>query len=180
MLIRETTDADINDILMIERLAFKRDVEVNFTRDLLVDPSAKPLLSLLAFVEGKPVGHILFSKAHVENTPHLKASFLAPLAVIPEFQKRGIGGNLIKEGLQLQTQSGIDLVFLLGHPTYYPKFGFISAAKAGFETTYPIPPEHFEAWMVKVLRPNIIGTISGRVLGCDVMNRPQNWRVNPP
>lgn len=180
MMIRETTDTDLNDILSVERAAFKRDAEVNLTRDLLNDPTAQPLLSLLAYVEAKPAGHILFTKATIEGVSHIKASFLAPLAVVPEFQKQGIGGSLIKKGLQLQTQSGTDLVFLLGHPTYYPKFGFTPAAKLGFETTYPIPQEFADAWMVAALRPNIIGTVSGRVLGCDVMNRPANWREKPP
>ncbi|MCL5876867.1 MAG: GNAT family N-acetyltransferase [Candidatus Bathyarchaeota archaeon] len=74
------------------------------TRDLLVDPSAKPLLSLLAFIDGQPVGHILFSKATIVGAPNIKASFLAPLAVIPKFQKQEVGGSLIKKGLELQTQ----------------------------------------------------------------------------
>ncbi|MCW3983439.1 MAG: N-acetyltransferase [Candidatus Bathyarchaeota archaeon] len=170
MLIRETSDADLNDILLVERAAFNRDAEVNLTRDLLVDPSAKPLLSLLAYVDGQPVGHILFSKATVVGAPNIKASFLAPLAVIPEFQKQGIGGTLINKGLELQNQTGTDLVFVLGHIAYYPKFGFTPASKLGFEPTYPLPAEVADAWMVQALRPGVIGKVSGRVLGSDTMN----------
>ncbi len=176
MMIRETTDADLNDILLVERAAFKRDGEANLTRDLLADSTAKPVLSLLAYIKGQPVGHILFTKAQITNAPNIKASFLAPLAVIPEFQKQGIGGTLIKKGLQLQTQSGIELVFVLGHPTYYPKYGFTPATKYGFEPTYPIPVEVADAWMVQALRSGIIGTIEGKIMGCDSMNRPENWR----
>ena len=176
MIIRETTDADLDDILLVERAAFNRDAEVVFTRDLLVDPSAKPLLSLLAYVERQPVGHILFSKATIVGATNIKASFLAPLAVIPKFQKQGVGGSLIKKGLELQTQTGTDIVFVLGHIAYYPKFGFTPASKLGFEPTYPIPAEVVDAWMVQALRPGIIGAVSGRVLCCDTMNRQEAWR----
>ncbi len=176
MIIRKTTNADLNDILTVERAAFKRDIEANLTRDLLVDPSAKPRLSLIAIVDNQPAGHILYTKAHIVNAPNIAVSFLAPLAVVPKYQRQGIGGSLIKQGLELQAKSGIDLVFVLGHPTYYPKYGFTPAAKYGFESTYPIPPEVADAWMVKALRPNIIGTVSGKVMGCDAMNRPENWR----
>ncbi len=176
MIIRETTEADLNDILLVERAAFNRDAEVVFTRDLLVDPSARPLLSLLASVEGQPVGHILFSKATIVGAPNIKASFLAPLAVIPKFQKQGVGGSLIKKGLELQTQTGTDIVFVLGHITYYPKFGFTPASKVGFDPTYPIPAEVADAWMVQALRPGIIGAVSGKVLGSDTMNRQEAWR----
>jgi putative acetyltransferase len=67
---------------------------------MLADPSAKPLLSLLAFVENHPVGHILFTKAQLANDKdNVSVSFLAPLAVLPRFQKQGISGNLIKKKL---------------------------------------------------------------------------------
>ncbi len=176
MIIHEITDVDLNDILRVEQAAFKRDSEANLTRNLLADPTAKPLLSLLAYIKGQPVGHILFTKATIVNALNIKASILAPLAVIPKFQKQGIGGNLIKAGLALQAQSGIEIVFVLGHPAYYPKFGFTPALKKGFEPTYPIPAKDENAWMVQELRPNIVGTVSGKVLGCDAMNRPENWR----
>jgi putative acetyltransferase len=176
MIIRETTDADLNDILTIERAAFQRDSEVNLTQDLLSDLSAKPLLSLIATVEDQPVGHILFTRAYIINAPQIAVSFLAPLAVVPKFQRQGIGGALIKQGLALQTKSGIDLVFVIGHPTYYPKYGFMPASQLGFEATYPIPSEVADAWMVQALRPNIIGNARGKMMCCDAMNKPEMWR----
>lgn len=176
MIIRETTDIDLNDTLLVERAAFEKDAEANLTRDLIADPTAKPTLSLLAYNRDQPVGHVLFTKATITTAPHIKASMLAPLAVVPEYQKQGIGGALIKKGLQLQAQSGIELVFVLGHIEYYPKYGFTPAHKLGFEPTYPIPAEVADAWMVQALRPNIIGTVKGKVMGCDAMNRPENWR----
>lgn len=177
MYIRETTDADLNDILFVERKAFKSNKEAELTKDMLADPSAKPLLSLLAFVENKPAGHILFTKGQLANGEgKLSVSFLAPLAVLPRFQKQGIGGSLIKKGLELLSQSGVDLVFVVGHPGYYPRYGFTPAAKFGFEPTYPLPEEVADAWMVKALSPDIIGAVSGKVICCDTLNKPEHWR----
>jgi putative acetyltransferase len=176
MMIREATESDLNTVLSVERAAFRRDAEANLTGDLLADPTAKPLLSLLAIKDGQPVGHILFTKATITTAPHIKASILAPLAVIPEYQRQGIGKSLSKKGLELQAQTGIELVFVLGHIEYYPKLGFTPALKFGLEPTYPIPTEVADAWMVQALRPKILGTTSGKVMGCDAMNRPENWR----
>ena len=176
MNIRQTTQADLKDIMSVEKAAFKRDEEVNLTADLLVDPSAKPLLSLMAYVKNQPVGYVLFTKGTLTNNPDVTLSFLAPLAVIPKFQRQGIGGALIKRGVEILTKANVDLIFLLGHPNYYPKFGFKPASKFGFEPTYPIPNEVAGAWMVKALKLNIIGRFSGKVICCDTMNKPEIWR----
>ena len=86
MNIRETTSADIKDILYIIREAFQRDSEANITRDMLSDPSAEPRVSLLAYIENQPVGYILFTHGYIERNPRIEVSFIAPLAVIPNFQ----------------------------------------------------------------------------------------------
>ncbi len=176
MQIKETTQADLNDILRVEQAAFNQNNEADLTRDLLSDPSAKPSLSLLAYLEGQAVGHILFTKGYLTNHPAVAVSLLAPLAVIPKFQRQGIGGSLIKAGLERLSKSGVDLVFVLGHPTYYPIYGFKPATKLGFEATYPIPDKVADAWMVQALKPNIIGNVSGRVVCCNAMNKPEMWR----
>ncbi|UCC58042.1 MAG: N-acetyltransferase [Candidatus Bathyarchaeum sp.] len=175
MNIRETIPADIKDILHVEREAFQRDSEANITRDMLSDLSAEPCVSLLAFVENQPVGLILFTRGYIEGNPRIGVSFLAPLAVIPKFQKRGIGGALIKEGIKRLSKIGVDLIFVIGHPEYYPRFGFTPALKLGFQPTYPLPHEVADAWMVLALRSDIIGVISGKVICCDVMNKPEVW-----
>ena len=176
MNIRETTPDDLNDILYVEGEAFQRDSEVNLTRDMLSDPSAKPRLSLLAFIKDQPVGHILFTRGYVEENSQIKVSFLAPLAVIPKYQIQGIGGALIKEGIKRLSKMGVALVFVVGHPEYYPRFGFISALNLGFLPTYPLPVEVSDAWMVLALNSNIIGKISGKVICCDVLNKPECWQ----
>jgi putative acetyltransferase len=146
-------------------------------KDLLDDPSARPLYSLLAFSDDRPVGHILFTAARLVGPQNDAAiSILAPLAVIPEFQKQGVGGMLIKDGLGRLGDAGVDLVFVLGHPEYYPRYGFVPAGERGFEATYPIPEKNAGAWMVQELRPGVIGTVSGRVRCADKLARPEYWR----
>ncbi len=177
MYIRETTDADLKDILFVEREAFNSEKEANLTRDMLADPTAKPLISLLAYVENQPAGHILFTKGHLSNAPNQVAvSILAPLAVVPKFQKQGIGGSLIKKGIESLSKFDVDFVFVLGHPQYYPRFGFMTAGKLGFKAPFPIPEKDADAWMVQALRPNIIGSVSGKVVCCDALNKPEHWR----
>jgi putative acetyltransferase len=171
--IKETTLGDIKDILHVEGEAFQRDSEVNITRDMLSDPSAEPRVSLLAYIENQPVGHILFSRGYIEGNPRIEVSFLAPLGVIPDFQKKEIGGVLIKEGVKRLSIMGVDLVFVIGHPEYYPRFGFAPASTLGFQPTYPLPAEVADAWMVLALRPNIIGATLGKVICCDVMNKAE-------
>lgn len=176
MTIRPTTQADLEEILSVERAAFKRENEVNLTAAILADPSAEPRLSLMAYIDDQPVGHILFSKGTLTNHPDVALSFLAPLAVLPKFQRKGIGRALIKMGLELLTKANVDLIFVVGHPTYYPKFGFKPASKLGFDPTYPIPSKVADAWMVQALKPNIIGQVSGRVICCDALNKPEMWQ----
>ena len=90
MYIRKSVDADLKDILRIEREAFNSNKEVELVKSLLADPSAKPLLSLIAMFDDLAVGHILFTAAHISNTSYrIKTSFLSPLAILPDFQKQG-------------------------------------------------------------------------------------------
>ena len=180
MKIKESIPSDLSKVLQVERQAFSDDQGpeiVDLVKGLLSDPSARPLLSLLAEDNGRALGHILFTRAQITNfIDSVSAVILAPLAVIPERQSRGIGGRLIKEGLRRLSASGVELVFVLGHPEYYPRHGFKPAGELGFEATYPIPDEHADAWMVQALQPGVIGKVSGRVICADALNHPEHWR----
>ena len=176
MRIRESTEADLNDVLFVEREAFHSHKEADLTRDMLSDPTAEPRLSLLAYINNQPAGHILFTSAHIDAAPNSVVSNLAPLAVVPRFQKQGVGGNLIAEGLKLLTKAKVDLVFVLGHPTYYPRYGFAPAGKQGFEAPFPILEKDADAWMVQELKPGVIGSVKGRVVCCDALMKEEHWR----
>jgi len=144
---------------------------------LLADPSAQPLLSLVATTNDNAVGHILFTNARIRHSQRIvSATILAPLSVHPEYQNQGIGGRLIKEGLKRLKAAGVELVFVLGHPGYYPKYGFSPAGIKGFDASYPILPKNSGAWMVQELRPGVIGHVSGQVICADALNDPKHWQ----
>jgi putative acetyltransferase len=145
--------------------------------DLLADPSAQPIVSLVGIADDHVVGYILFTYAHVSSArPDLSAAILAPLAVHPDHQGCGLGGRLIRAGLDQLRAAGVALVFVLGHPGYYPKYGFAPAGTHGLFAPYPIPPEVADAWMVQELRPGVIGSVRGQVACADALNEPQHWR----
>ena len=174
--IRETFDTDLNDILLVERSAFGGNEEAELVKKLLCDPSAKPTLSLLAVREDRPVGHILFTTTRIENQSNkISSVILAPLAVVPDAQRQGIGRKLIEQGLRILSKSGVDLVFVLGYPEYYSRQGFQPAGTFGLEASYPIPPQHSDAWMVSFLNPEVKNSVRGRVICADALNKPEYW-----
>lgn len=145
--------------------------------NLLRDPSAYPLLSLVATHHDRVVGHILFTRTHIKPArQRVSSAILCPLAVHPEHQNQGIGGQLIKEGLIQLKATGVELVFVLGHPDYYPKYGFSAAAVKGFAAPHPIPSENADAWMVQELHSGTLGRVSGQVICADALNDPKHWR----
>lgn len=149
----------------------------NLIGDLLTDSSARPLLSLVAADDDCVVGQVLFTAARISHSHNkVPAAILAPLSVHPDHQNKGIGGMLVSEGIKQLKAAGVGLVFVLGHPGYYPKYGFSSAGIKGFDAPYPIPPENAGAWMVQELCPGIIGNVSGQVICADALNDPKHWR----
>ena len=179
IIIRETYENDFNNIMEVETKAFGFDKEAKLTADLLTDHSAKPIISLMAFHKEKAVGHILFTRSYIDeiNDSQPYIHILAPLAVIPEYQKQGIGGLLINEGIKVLKELGSELLFVLGHMDYYPKFGFIQDAKnLGYSAPYPIPEKHANAWMVQSLNKNGFTISPGKVICANKLNEPEHWR----
>lgn len=176
--IREAIAADQPGIDGLAITAFEASegpIIVELIHNLLVDPTAKPLLSLVACLDEKIVGHILFTAVKLEPAQNISAAILCPLAVLPAHQKQGIGSQLIKIGLEQLKAQGIQLVFVLGYPSFYNRSGFAAAGVQGFEATYPIAPENSEAWMVQELQPNILGNVQGRVICADALDDEKYW-----
>ncbi|WP_316897859.1 N-acetyltransferase [Pseudodesulfovibrio indicus] len=175
MIIRETTERDRETIYRVEALAFGHEKEAKLVDSLLDDPTARPHLSLLALEDVRAVGHILFTAGDIVGSSR-KVSLLAPLSVAPEAQGRGVGGRLIQAGLARLAEAAVDLVFVLGHPSYYPRHGFVPAHTYGLEAPYPIPEEHLDAWMVQGLHPSALENVRGKVVCAAALDRPEHWR----
>lgn len=117
------------------------------------------LLSVVAELDRRIVGHILFSRMSIETpTGAVAAVALAPMAVLPRYQRQGIGGRLIRYGLDTLRGSGERVVIVVGHPDYYPRFGFSAEQARSLEN--PFPPD---AFMALELSPGALARIRGRV-----------------
>ncbi len=178
--IRKSTETDKVEIEKIHTKAFGVDKGPEITElvnGLFDDKTAVPMLSLVAVENGELIGHILYTKAVLTGADKpVSVQLLAPLAVLPDAQSKSVGSKLIKEGLRQLKESDVELVFVLGHPDYYPRCGFTPAGVLGFEAPYPIPDEHAGAWMVQALKGGVIGSIEGKVQCSEVLDQPRHWR----
>lgn len=142
----------------INESAFETCVEADLV-DALRE-QAQPIISLVAVSGISVLGHILFSPVFLTGHPEVSIMGLGPMAVVPEFQKRGIGSALVQAGLKQCRMLEFGAVVVLGHPTYYPRFGFASAARSGIGCEYEVPEE---AFMVLELEPDYLHGVSGIV-----------------
>lgn len=178
--VRVSTWNDLSDIKVTILAAFdegEREEVAQFALGLLDDPTAQPVRSLVAeSEEGTVVGHVLFSAVRIEGAKRpVHAAILAPLAVQPEHQSKGVGAMLVREGLSRLRADGVDLVCVLGYPGYYGRFGFEPAGRLGLEAMYPITEGQADAWMVQALRHGVEGEVTGKVVCADTLNRPELW-----
>jgi putative acetyltransferase len=129
-------------IRRVHELAFGRPTEADLVDTLCACGMAT--LSLVAVEDDRIVGHILFSPVTIESGDRtFRAVGLAPMAVLPKRQRQGIGSQLVKAGLVECRNAGYDGVVVLGHPTYYPRFGFVPASQYGIKSEYEVPDEAF-------------------------------------
>jgi putative acetyltransferase len=128
MQIRPEVANDSPSVHLVNTSAFSRPAEARLVE--VLRNKVKPLISLVA-EDKNIIGHILFSPVRLTGFPDLKIMGLGPVAVMPARQKRGIGSALIRAGLEKCRELGIGTVVVLGHPEYYPRFGFVRAKDYG-------------------------------------------------
>ncbi len=162
--IRESDSEDTEAIKSIYPRAFPDEDLVPLVQDLLENPDMT--LSLVATVSGHIAGHVVFTKCAV-NGIDANVALLAPLAVDPSRQKQGIGGALVRAGLQQLQVAGVSEVCVLGDPSYYGRFGFTSQTL--IEPPYPLPPEWRSAW-----QSTDLGGASNEIVGA--LSVPPVWR----
>lgn len=156
--IRPETEQDYAAIRHVNELAFGRTAEADLVENLRQLPEFEPLLSLVAETDGKILGHVMLFPIYIrgkdgEEYPCLS---LGPIAVIPEFQKQGIGGILIQAGHRAALELDYNAVLLLGHPSYYPRFGYRLAKNWNITNPWQITGE---PWMAIEL---IEGALNGK------------------
>jgi putative acetyltransferase len=122
--------------------------------------AVRPLISLVAELDHGVIGHILFSPVSLSNHPGLSLLGLAPMAVAPERQRTGVGSALVRAGLERCAHAGCDAVVVVGHPTFYPRFGFIPGSRFTLRSEYDVPDDVF---MVCELQRGALRDVSGVV-----------------
>jgi putative acetyltransferase len=159
VIIRAEHAADCEAIRAVNVRAFARENEAQLIALLRASTSFIPELSLVAVDEGRVVGHTLFSRIDIRTPDRaVPALALAPMAVLPEHQHRGIGSTLIRHGLEACRLLGHHIVVVVGHPNYYPRFGFSSARAKGLDAPFPDP-----VFMVQELTPGALDGVRGAV-----------------
>ncbi len=157
--IRAETAADYAAIHEVNVLAFGRDNEARLVEVIRASAEFIPELSLVAVDGESVVGHILFSRVAIRAREGvLPALALAPVAVRPQLQNRGVGSELVRRGLDACRRLKHRIVVVVGHPNYYPRFGFTSARAFGLEAPYPDP-----VFMAHELVPGALRGVRGTV-----------------
>lgn len=165
--IRPELPTDLQEITTLNKLAFGQDNEALLVESLRESDNFIHDLSLVAIIKDEQsgsatiAGYIMFTKIVIINGDARYTTLaLAPIAVHPAFQKQGIGAKLITTGLHKATVMGFHSVIVLGHEHYYPRFGFLPAARWGIRAPFDVPEEVF---MAKELVPGGLNNISGTV-----------------
>ena len=157
MHVRFERPADIPHVQAVNVAAFDSPTEANLV-DALREQA--DVISIVAEQDGHILGHILFSPVRLTGADDLRAVALAPMAVAPERQRTGIGSALVREGLAHCQRQGVGAVFVVGHPEYYPRFGFRPASGFGITCEFEVPDEVF---MAMELSPGALKGRAGRL-----------------
>ncbi|MEZ6137543.1 MAG: N-acetyltransferase [Pirellulaceae bacterium] len=180
--VRPARSDDRDRILAVHLDAFGNDegpVIVSLLEEMLDDPTAEPMHSCVAESNDEIVGHVLFTSVAIEpasgSADAVSAQLLAPLAVLSKLHGQSIGTHLVKETLNQLATSGVQLVFVLGYPKYYSRFGFVPASARGFQAPYPIPEKNADAWMVLELDADAVKSVEGTIKCCQALDHQQYW-----
>jgi putative acetyltransferase len=158
-LIRLETQEDNSAVRHVNEQAFHQENEATLVDRLRL--RGVLTVSLVAVGGGKVIGHIAFSPVTIGPEPAAsKALTLAPVAVLPEQQRQGVGSQLVRAGLEECRRLEYEIVVVVGHPEYYPRFGFVPAQPKGLICEFEVPDP---AWMVMELRPGALAEKRGIV-----------------
>jgi putative acetyltransferase len=165
MSIREEQGRDKDVVFELNTSAFNSPAEAKLVDALRAQ--ATPIISLVSIDDAgatdsdrRVVGHIMFSPVTLAGHPELTLMGLAPMSVAPECQRQGLGSALVREGLERCREINCGAIVVLGHPEYYPRFGFVPASKFEIDSEYDVPDEVF---MAQELVPGVLRGKTGRI-----------------
>ena len=139
--IRPEEPRDADDVRVVNERAFEGPDEAAIVDALRGSPDT---ISIVALIGYRVVGHIMLSPVQIEGAPpDVAVAGLAPMAVLPEYQRQGVGSRLVHAGLEACRSRGVGAVVVVGHPAYYPMFGFLRASTKGLAYEHPVPDEVF-------------------------------------
>jgi putative acetyltransferase len=159
--IREERPEDIGAIRKVNEEAFTQAFGQAHEADLVdrLRKSCPGLQSIVAMKGDIVVGHILFSPVKIEGDRIVEGMGLAPMAVLPKFQRQGIGTRLVQAGIEMLKNRSWPFIIVLGHPEYYPRFGFERASHKGIRSQWDGVPD--EAFMILILDEKTMESVSG-------------------
>ena len=155
--IRPEHSADVIGVRQVNERAFGRPAEADLVDALRGSDGS---ISIVATMAEAVIGHIMFTPVALDDAADVRVAGLAPMAVLPEHQRAGVGAHLIRAGLVACREHGYAAVIVVGHPEYYPRFGFAPAHGYGLRCEFPVPPE---AYMVAVLDAHVLPHLTGLV-----------------
>lgn len=156
--IRPELPEDHDAVRRVHELAFAPSTEEAELVDALrASGDHVPELCLVALFGDEVIGHVCFSRARVDGVEVLA---LAPMAVLPEWQRRGAGTALVREALRRAAATDLPLVVVVGHPAYYPRFGFEPAGGLGLRAPFDVPADAWMAHRLPAYRSEIRGLVT--------------------
>jgi putative acetyltransferase len=159
--IREERPENVGEVRKLNEIAFMQAFGPAPEADLVerLRENCASILSLVAVQDDRIVGHIIFSPVRIEGDKTVDGMGLAPMAVLPELQHQGIGSRLVQAGIEILKNQGSPFIIVLGHPEYYPRFGFELASHNGIRRQWEGVPD--EAFMILILNEKAMSGVNG-------------------